>query len=185
MGTTRSPGRRITSARSARIVPIHEVSMSIEARLKALGLVLPPGPQLPPGTVLPFRPVRLVGRRAVISGHGPVLPDGCLWARPGRVGDGISVEEATEAARLTGLSILASLARELGDLDRITCWVRAFGMVAGAPGFQDMPRVINGFSDLVLAVFGPERGQHARSAIGVASLPFGIPVEIEAEVEID
>lgn len=159
--------------------------MSIEARLKELGLVLPPAPTLPPGTVLPFSFVRVVGRRAAISGHGPVLSDGRLWSLPGRVGDPITVDQAYEAARLTGLAILASLSRELGSLDRVTAWVRAFGMVTSAPGFQAMPAVINGFSDLILTVFGPERGQHARSAVGVAELPFGIPVEIEAEVEID
>ncbi|MFL9823806.1 RidA family protein [Rhodoplanes sp. SY1] len=159
--------------------------MSIESRLQELGLVLPPPPALPPGTVLPFAPVRVVGRRALISGHGPVLPDGRLWAQPGRVGDGVSLDDAREAARLTGLSILTSLKRELGSLDRVSAWVRAFGMVTSAPGFQAMPAVINGFSDLILAVYGPERGQHARSAIGVAELPFGIAVEIEAEVEID
>ncbi|RAI42972.1 RidA family protein [Rhodoplanes roseus] len=159
--------------------------MSIDARLSELGLVLPPVPQLPPGTVLPFAPVRVVGRRAAISGHGPVLPDGRMFAPPGRVGDGVTIAQANEAARLTGLAILASLRRELGSLDRVTAWVRVFGMVTSAPGFQEMPHVVNGFSDLILAVFGPERGQHARSAIGVAELPFGIPVEIEAEVEID
>lgn len=159
--------------------------MSIDARLKQLGLVLPAPPQLPPGTVLPFSPVRVVGRRAAISGHGPLLPDGRFFAPPGLVGDGVTVEQAREAARLTGLAILASLQRTLGSLDRVTAWVRVFGMVTGAPGFQAMPAVINGFSDLILDLYGPERGQHARSAVGVAALPFGIVVEIEAEVEID
>lgn len=159
--------------------------MSIESRLQELGLVLPQPPRLPPGTVLPFAPVRVVGRRAAVSGHGPLLPDGSFFAPPGRVGDGVTIEQAREAARLTGLAILSSLRRELGSLDRVTTWVRAFGMVTTAPGFQAMPAVINGFSDLILAVWGPERGQHARSAIGVAELPFGISVEIEAEVEID
>jgi enamine deaminase RidA (YjgF/YER057c/UK114 family) len=81
--------------------------------------------------------------------------------------------------------MLGSLKRELGSLDRITAWLKVFGMVNSAAGFREQPGVINGFTDLILEVFGPERGSHARSAVGLAELPFGIPVEIEAEVEID
>ncbi len=88
------------------------------------------------------------------------------------------------AARLTGLAILGSLSRALGDLDRILAWSRVFGMVNAAPGFNAMPSVINGFSDLILDVFGPDVGAHARSAVGMAELPFDIPVEIEGEVEL-
>src|SRR6185312_6786253 len=98
----------------------------------------------------------------------------------GAVGSDVTQEEGYHAARLTALAILGSLQRELGDLDRIRAWIRVFGMVQVAPRFHDMPSVINGFSDLILAVFGPDRGQHARSAVGVASLPFQIPVEVEA-----
>ena len=83
------------------------------------------------------------------------------------------------------LSILGSLKRELGELDRVTAWLRVFGMVNSAPGFDRQPSVINGFTELILELYGPERGAHARSAVGMAELPFGIPVEIEAEVEID
>ena len=85
---------------------------------------------------------------------------------------------------MTALSILGSLKRELGDLDRVVTWLRVFGMVNSAPGFNRQPQVINGFSDLILEVYGPDRGLHARSAVGMAELPFGIPVEIEAEVEV-
>jgi enamine deaminase RidA (YjgF/YER057c/UK114 family) len=81
--------------------------------------------------------------------------------------------------------MLGTLKRELGDLDRVTAWLRVFGMVNSAPGFTDQPAVINGFSDLILDLYGPEAGQHARSAVGLAELPFGIPVEIEAEVAVD
>ena len=88
------------------------------------------------------------------------------------------------AARLTGLSILGSLQRALGDLDRITAWTRIFGMVNSAAGFDRQPSVINGFSDLILDVFGADIGAHARSAVGLYELPFNIPVEIEGEVEI-
>jgi enamine deaminase RidA (YjgF/YER057c/UK114 family) len=159
--------------------------MSIENRLKELGLVLPSKPRIPPGVVLPFERVRVCGNRALISGHGPTNLDGSFAAPLGRVGTEVTKEDAYRAARLTGLSILASLQGRLGSLDRIACWVRAFGMVKTSPGFCDMPAVINGFSDLILEIFGQERGQHSRSAVGVAELPFDIPVEIEGEVLIN
>lgn len=159
--------------------------MEIEARLEALGLVLPPPVKAPPGIHLPFAFVRLRGNRAYISGHAPLNPDGTIAGPLGKVEADVSVEEGYQAARLTALAILGSLKRELGDLDRITAWLRVFGMVNSSPGFARQPLVINGFSDLILELYGPERGQHARSAVGLAELPFNIPVEIEAEVEID
>ena len=159
--------------------------MQIEARLEELGLVLPAPLVLPSGARLPFPFVRVRGNRAFISGHGPQLPDGSLAGPFGKVGVEVSPEQAYEAARLTALAILGSLKRQLGDLDRITAWLRVFGMVNSAPDFIRQPAVINGFSDVILAVFGDEIGSHARSAVGLASLPFNIPVEVEAEVEID
>lgn len=156
----------------------------IAQRLAERGLVLPPPVTLPPGVVLPFAFVHVVGRRAVISGHGPQQADGSLAGPFGKVGADLDVGQGHAAARLTALSILGSLQRALGDLDRIAAWVRVFGMVDCAPGFDRHPAVINGFSDLILDLFGPQVGAHARSAIGVASLPFGIPVEIEAEVAL-
>ncbi|HEY3821930.1 MAG TPA: RidA family protein [Polyangiaceae bacterium] len=157
---------------------------AIDERLRALGLSLPPPPVPPPGVVLPFQFVRVVGRRALISGHGPQDADGA-FARPlGKVGREVSLEQGYAAARLTALSMLGSLKRALGDLDRIAAWGRVFGMVSSAPGFHLQPSVINGFSDLVLEVFGPDVGAHSRSAVGMAELPFDIPVEIEAEVEL-
>jgi enamine deaminase RidA (YjgF/YER057c/UK114 family) len=157
--------------------------MQVEARLRELGLVLPPPIQAPPGVRLPFTPVRVVGARALVSGHGPQAADGSVAGPFGKVGAEVSVEEGYLAARLTALSMLGSLARELGDLDRITAWVRVFGMVNSAPGFASQPAVINGFSDLILELFG-EAGAHARSAVGMAELPFNMPVELEAEVRI-
>jgi enamine deaminase RidA (YjgF/YER057c/UK114 family) len=155
-----------------------------EERLLELGLVLPQPLQLPPGAVLPFPWVRVVGKRAIFSGHGPTNENGSL-ARPlGKVGAAVTVEQANHAARLTGLAILGSLKRELGSLDRIAAWVRVFGMVNSAPGFNRQPAVINGFTDLIVDVFGPEKGAHARSAVGLAELPFDIPVEIEGEVQL-
>jgi enamine deaminase RidA (YjgF/YER057c/UK114 family) len=156
--------------------------VSIESRLRDLGLALPAPLVLPPGAKLPFPWVHVVGNRAIISGHGPTEVDGTLAKPLGKVGAEVSQEEGYRAARLTALSILGSLKGALGDLDRIDRWVRVFGMVNAAPGFDRMPAVINGFTDLIVEVFGPERGAHARSAVGVAELPFGIPVEIEGEV---
>ena len=156
----------------------------IATRLNSLGLVLPAPTQFPPGVNLPFQFVRIIGRRAVISGHGPQHPNGTLALPLGKVGRELTLEQGYVAARLTALSILGSLQRALGDLDRIAAWTRAFGMVNCAPGFHNTPSVINGFSDLILEVFGAEVGAHSRSAVGMAELPFGIPVEIEGEVEL-
>lgn len=158
--------------------------MKIEAKLEALGLVLPEPMQAPPGMRLPFAPVRVRGNRAFISGAGPLNPDGSLAQPLGKVGAQVTLEQGYHAARLTGLALLGGLKRELGDLDRVTAWLRVFGMVNAAPGFTQTPSVINGFYDLILELYGPEVGAHARSAVGLAELPMSIPVEIEAEVEI-
>ena len=157
---------------------------NIESRLDALGLVLPPAFAPPPGIVLPFVHVRLIGDRAVIAGHGPQSPEGPLAKPLGQVGRELTIEQGYAAAKLTALSMLGSLKRAVGDLDRITHWVRIFGMVNSAPGFVQQPAVINGFSELILQLWGPEAGAHARSAVGMAELPFGMPVEIEGEVRI-
>ena len=156
----------------------------IEARLQALGLVLPPPMQPPPGMVLPFRFVRVVGRRALISGHGPQNADGSFAAPLGKLGRELTVEQGYVAARLTALSMLGSLQRELGDLDRIARLGAGLRHGQLGAGFNRQPSVINGFSDLILELFGPEVGAHSRSAVGMAELPFDIPVEIEGEVEL-
>jgi len=156
----------------------------IEERLRALGLTLPPAAQPPPGLVLPFQFVRIVGHRALISGHGPQSPAGWFAEPLGKLGRELTIEQGYAAARLTGLSMIGSLQRALGDLDRIVAWTRVFGMVNCAPGFIKQPSVINGFSDLIIEVFGPDIGAHSRSAVGMAELPFNIPVEIEGEVEL-
>ena len=158
--------------------------MHIESKLDAMGLVLPAAMHNVGGMRLPFAPVRVRGNRAVVSGHGPQNQDGSLAEPRGKVGRDVTPDQAYALARQTALSILAALHRELGDLDRVTAWVRVFGMVNAAPGFNRTPAVINGFSDLILELYGPEVGAHARSAIGVAELPLDIAVEIEAEVEI-
>ena len=156
----------------------------IDAKLQAMGLVLPAPPKLPPGVVLPFSWVRVRGNRALVSGHIPVQPDGAIAKPLGKVGAELTEEQGYQAARLAGLAILASLQRELRGLDRITVWLRVFGQVNATPDFDRYALVINGFSDLIIGLFGTERGGHARSVVHTSTLPFGAPVEIEAEVEI-
>src|SRR5450432_2050659 len=112
---------------------------TIEDRLRVLGLVLPQPLQLPPGVELPFPWVRVVGNRALISGHGPTNADGSLAQPLGKVGAQVTQDQAYEAARLTGLAILASLKRELGNLERVSRWCSVFGMVNSAPGFNRQP----------------------------------------------
>jgi enamine deaminase RidA (YjgF/YER057c/UK114 family) len=157
----------------------------IEDRLNARGLILPPPLQPPGGMLFPFQFVRVVGNRALISGHAPQNADGSISSPLGKLGREVTPEQGYAAARLTALAILGSLRRALGDLDRISAWTRLFGMVNSAPGFNRQPSVINGCSDLILELFGPEIGAHSRSAVGMAELPFDIPVEIEGEVEFN
>ncbi len=156
--------------------------MNIEAKLAERGLVLPTSLQTDPSIRLPFAQARAYGGRVYISGHAPLNPDGTIAQPLGKVGREVSLEQAYVAAQRTALAMLASLKRELGDLDRVTAWLRVFGMVQTASGFQQTPAVINGCSDLLLDLFGAEIGAHARCAVGMAELPFNIPVEIEAEV---
>jgi enamine deaminase RidA (YjgF/YER057c/UK114 family) len=155
---------------------------AIQSRLQEMGLTLPAPLAAPPGVKLPFELVRVHGGLAYISGHGPFDGDRLLIS--GSVGTDVSVEEAYDAARATGLSILASLEQELGDLDRVTAWVKALGFVKCGEGFNVTPAAINGFSDLILALWG-DAGRHARSAIGAGELPFGMPVEVEAIAVVD
>ena len=153
----------------------------IEDRLAELGLSLPAPFAPPPGVEFKFDLVRVHGDVAYVSGHLPV--DGDRVLVQGKVDSNVSVEEAYDAARLTGLSILASLKQELGELDRVRGWIKALGLVNCTPGFSKTPAVINGFSELILELWG-EAGQHSRSAIGAAELPFDVPVEVEAIVQI-
>jgi enamine deaminase RidA (YjgF/YER057c/UK114 family) len=157
---------------------------TIESRLAALGLQLPAPIRLPAGVKFPFQYVRIAGTRAFVSGHGPQNADGSLAQPLGKLGRELTVEQGYSQARTVALTILGSLQRALGDLDRVRQWNRVFGMVNSAPGFNQQPAVINGFSDLILELYGPEAGGHARSAVGMAELPFDIPVEIEAEVDL-
>ena len=135
--------------------------MRVEAKLEELGLALPGPVKTPPGLVLPFSWVRVRGKRAYVSGHVPLDPDGSFAGPVGKVGTEVSLEQGYEAARLTALAMLGNLKRALGDLDRVSAWLRVFGMVNSAPGFDRQPNVINGFSDLILELYGPEVGDHA------------------------
>lgn len=151
--------------------------MGAEARLKALGIELPP----PPRPMATYVMAARSGSLLFLSGHGPVK-DGRVVYR-GRVGRDLTIEQGREAARLTGLNLLASVREALGSLDRVRRVVKVLGMVQCTDDFTDHPAVINGFSDLMVEVFG-DAGRHARSAVGMGSLPFGIAVEIEMILEI-
>ena len=158
--------------------------MTIDERVRELGLVLPEPFRSPTGAAYPFSWVRMRGNRAYVSGRLPLEPNGTLAEPRGKVGESLSIEQGAAAARLAGLAMLGSLQRELGELERITAWLWVLGMVNVSPGTTQVAAVINGFSELILDVFGKERGAHSRSAVGMAELPFAVPVEVEAEVEI-
>lgn len=159
--------------------------MRIEHKLRELGLQLPSAPEPPPGFQFSFDWVRVRGNRCYVSGHGAQHADGSLAGPFGKVPSEVSVDAACDAARATALSMFGSLARELGDLDRITAWLHVSGMVNADNGFPQTTVVINSFSDLVLCVFGPEVGAHARTAVGMAALPMNNAVIISAELEVD
>jgi enamine deaminase RidA (YjgF/YER057c/UK114 family) len=151
--------------------------MRIEAKLEALGLSLP-APLVPPGN---FELVKLHGGLAYIAGHGPF--DGPTLLVEGLVGRDLTVAQGYDAAQLTALSILASLKRELGDLDRITQWVRAVGYVHCASGFGQNAAVVNGFSDLIVELWG-DAGRHARSAPGQGPSPLNVPIIVDAIIAV-
>jgi enamine deaminase RidA (YjgF/YER057c/UK114 family) len=157
---------------------------TIDRRLAELGIKLPTPWALPPGLTVPASLVRVRGKRVLVSGHVPIHADGSVAGPFGRVGAEVSPEQGQQAARVALIGILASLREKLGDLDRIAAWLRVYGMVAPAPDFTAFPLLMNGASQLIRDVFGPEIGDHARVAIGVGALPFNVPVEIEAELEL-
>lgn len=152
--------------------------MSAEQRLAELQLQLPPAPK----PVAVYRPVVVVGNIAYVSGHGPVRLDGSLIQ--GVVGRELDLDAGKAAARQVGLAMLANLRAHFGSLDRIQRIVKTLGMVNSAPDFYDHPKVINGFSELMAEVFGPEHGIGARSAVGMGPLPGNIAVEVEAIFEV-
>jgi enamine deaminase RidA (YjgF/YER057c/UK114 family) len=167
---------------SQRILPSKASDNVIATRLGELGIRLPKPWAVTPTTEASF--VRVVGRRVLISGHVPIDDEGGIARSFGRIGGAVSEEQAIHAAERAMLGIFASLVREIGSLDRIGAWVQLFGMVCAEPSFKDYPKVIDGASRLVNRVFGPIVGRHARVAIAVAGLPFDVPVEVQAELEL-
>jgi enamine deaminase RidA (YjgF/YER057c/UK114 family) len=159
----------------------------VEEKLKALNLSLPEPVKSLPDMKMPPSWIRVRGNRAFISGHGPQNPDGSIAGPFGKVGNNndITLEQGYQAARLATLSILGTLKRGLGNLDRVSAWLMVNGFVNVAPGFTQTTAVINGCSELILELYGLEVGQHARTAMGVATTPIGLPVIISAEVEIE
>ncbi|WP_299637422.1 RidA family protein [uncultured Ruegeria sp.] len=155
-----------------------------EDRLEKLGLNLPQPTKLPKGLVLPFDFVNIRGNRLLFSGHPKSAVDGSLSGPFGTVGADLTTEQAYREAREVALTVLANIKAEIGELSRITGWLRVFGMVTSAPGYSEQHVVVNGFSDLVIEIFGQDIGRHARSAIGVSGLPLGFAMEIEGEVLI-
>ena len=156
------------------------LGQSAESRLGELGLTLP----APPAPIATYVRAVKVGSLLFVSGHGPAAaPDGKSYA--GKVGRDLTLEQGRAAARLVGLNVLASVRSTLGSLDRVARVVKVLGMVNATEDFTQQPQVVNGFSDLMVELFGEERGKGARSAVGMGSLPNNIPVEVEAIFEVE
>jgi enamine deaminase RidA (YjgF/YER057c/UK114 family) len=152
--------------------------MAIRDSLAELGLVLPPPQVVPEGMTLTYRRLVRWGDVVYIAGHGPTWGEG--WGAPlGKVGQEVSVEEGVAAAELTALNVLATIERELGNLEQVACWLKINGYVNAVPGFTEQARVVNGFSDLILKLYGLDK-LSARTSVGVPDLPFGMPVEVDA-----
>lgn len=152
--------------------------MTIDEKIKALGLILPP-PPLPKGV---YKPALTVGSFLYLSGHGPVQADGSLIT--GRVGSDMDADGGKQAARQIGLTMLSSIQAALGTLNTVKRVVKVFGMVNCTADFEKHPYVINGFSELMAAIWGEQDGIGVRSAVGMGSLPDNIPVEVEAVFEL-
>ena len=151
--------------------------MNAEDKIKNLGIDL----TNPAAPVANYVPAVRTGNLVYLSGKGPTQSDGTMMS--GKVGSDLDIDQGYEAARLVGIQLLAALKEHLGDLNRVSQVVKVLGMVNSSPDFEDHPKVINGCSDLLVSVFG-ENGKHARSAVGMGSLPGQIPVEIEMIVEV-
>lgn len=157
---------------------IRRKDVGAEMKLKELGVDI----SLKFNPVANYVPAVTTGNLVFMSGHGPIKPDQTRIT--GVIGRDLDEQQGYDAARLVGLALLASLRREIGSLDRVKRIVKVLGMVNSVPEFTNHPQVINGFSDLMVEVFG-ERGRHARSAVGLGSLPNAIPVEIEMVIEME
>ena len=150
-----------------------------EEKIEALGIEL----FTPTAPSANFVKAVRTGNLVFLAGHGSCDGEGnCVF---GKVGSDLTIEEGNQAARLTAINLLSSLKAEIGDLNKVKRIVRVFGMVNSAPEFYDQPKVINGCSDLLVEIFGEEKGKHARAAVGMVSLPINLAVEIEMVVEIE
>lgn len=156
--------------------------MGVAGRLAERGLTIPPAQVAPPGVQLTYRRLVRWESIAYIAGHGPTHGEG--WGSPlGKVGAEVTVEEAIAAAQLTALNVLGTIERELGDLDAVACWLKINGYVNAVDGFAEHAKVINGFSDLILDLYGEDR-LAARTSVGVPHLPFAMPVEVDAIIAL-
>ena len=164
-------------AAAATAVPAPQAA-SPEQRLRELGIELPP----PPKPVGAYVPAVRIGNFLFTAGHTPRRPDGSPM--PGKVGADVTVEEGYAAARIAGLNLLSTVRNTLGNLDEVVRLVKVLGMVNCTPDFGQQPQVVNGFSELLIEIFGGERGMGGRSAVGMASLPANMPVEVEAIFEV-
>ena len=153
-------------------------TLSADERFQQLGLVLPPAPK-PLGV---YKPFLIVDKFVYVSGHGTVKDDGSLII--GRIGTDLTMEEGKIAARQVGLAILSTLKQNLGSLNKISRVIKVLGMVNATPDFNETPKVINGFSDLFVEIYGAERGRGARSAVGMVMLPNQIAVEVEMVLQL-
>lgn len=155
-----------------------------DQRIVELGLTLPAKPKLPPGVTIPFSWVRTYGDRVFVSGHGALAVDGSPLGPFGRVPDEVSLEAAQASARAAALAMFAAVKREIGSLDAVRAWLTVDGYVNASAGYAHTTAVLNPFSEVVLDVFGAERGAHARTAIGVTALPLNLPVVVRAQLAI-
>jgi enamine deaminase RidA (YjgF/YER057c/UK114 family) len=160
------------------LLTLTTVAQTPEEKIAAAGYVLQPVTQ----PIANYLHVVRTGNLLFLAGKGPALPDGKYVT--GKLGKDLSIEQGYEAARLTGLAQLAVLKSYLGSLTKVKRIVKVLGLVNATPEFTDHPKVINGFSDLMVQVFG-EKGKHARSAVGASSLPMGMAVEVECVVEVE
>lgn len=158
--------------------PDQSATSRVAGRLSSLGLEIPPAQVVPAGVRLTYNRLARFGDVVYVAGHGPTHGDG--WGSPlGKVGSEVTVAEAVEAARLTALNVLGTIERELGDLDSVSHWLKINGYVNAVDGFTEHATVINGFSDLVVDLYGRD-ALGARTSIGVPHLPFDMPVEVDA-----
>jgi enamine deaminase RidA (YjgF/YER057c/UK114 family) len=158
--------------------------MTPEEKLADLGLVLPAEPKLPPNVTIPFQWVRIHGARCFLSGHGALGPGGAPSPPFGRVPSEVSLEDAQGSARSAALAMLAAMRRSIGGLDRVRAWLVVNAFINADEAYPHTTAVVNPASELILDVFGPDAGAHARTAIGVRALPMNLPVILTAEVAI-